>query len=212
MEDNDEDGMSGDEDEEVDGNDEWDDDAESMEDDDEDGDDEVEDADSEWDDATEGMESDADDNMNGDGDEADFDNDGVDIDEEAEQAKRQQEFEDVCEVVRRHDPEKMTVFVRRGHDNGIRNALATPNVRSIYVSLFPEDVSSPDDTNWGLENLSPLLQYIREAPAFQTSAFQTLHIWGGSLTYILACIQAFSQHDNGSETPWLATPNVFDIR
>jgi hypothetical protein len=150
--------------------------------------------DDEWDDEWDGMGDDDDD----DGDDID---DGFPETQRGEtdffaayEASTRQEFQDYCAALRRNDPEKTTVnaLSLKGYGVPLGNALVgNTYVEKLYLCLLAENVNSPNDDNWGVHNIALLLQYLREG-----AAFQNLCIWGGSLQYTSACVQAIAQNPN----------------
>jgi hypothetical protein len=159
-------------------NDGWDDDAGGI------GDDEDEDEDN--------MDEDDDDDVDDGGGDDDGDDDGVDVEEILRKA--QLEFQDDCEAARRNDPAKTTIYasIVKGYGIPLGNALVgNTHVQNLHLRLLPENVNSPDDENWGVHNIAPLLQYLREG-----EAFRALHTSGGSVEYTSACVRALAQNPN----------------
>jgi hypothetical protein len=154
-------------------NDDWDDDVDDMGDDDED-------------------ESDVEEDGGEDGGE-DGDDDDDDDFEEIE-IKYQLEFRNTCLAIGRNDPEKKTVFatIEKGYRVPLGNALVgNTHVETLHLRLWPENINSQDDDNWGVHNIALILQYLREG-----SAFRMLRIQGGSVEYTAACVQAIAQNPN----------------
>jgi hypothetical protein len=126
-------------------------------------------------------------------DETDDVEDDVDnFDEEA--TKRQQEFQDACGELQRNDPNRTILFTTAvsGYGIPLGNALlGNTHLEELYLCLFPENINSPDDDDWGVENIALILRYLREG-----AAFRTLCIWGGTLQYTSACVRAIAQNPN----------------
>jgi hypothetical protein len=72
------------------------------------------------------------------------------------------------------------------------NALhGNTHVEELHLQLCRESVNSPDDDNEGIENIALILQYLRDG-----AALRMLCIYGGSLQYTSAHVQAIAQREN----------------
>jgi hypothetical protein len=102
-------------------------------------------------------------------------------------------FDNLCAALEKDDPTKTTVcvpFEVAGYGSRLGNALVgNTHAENITLSLWPEDVSSPLDENWGVENISLILQYLREG-----TAFRTLTVESGELEYVRLCVAAIAQN------------------